>query len=79
MPIGSNARTASSAKSMNAVMRRGNLGVRRYSIESSGPPGQFHRSSTRTRRPVDVIVNVGNATMCAVTAVLIAAYRGWPF
>lgn len=26
-----------------------------------------------------VIVNVGNATMCAVTVVLIAAHRGWPF
>lgn len=26
-----------------------------------------------------VIVNAGNATMCAVTVVLIAAHRGWPF
>ncbi len=26
-----------------------------------------------------VIVNFGNATMCAVTVVLIAAHRGWPF
>jgi len=26
-----------------------------------------------------VIVNFGNAAMCAVTVVLIAAHRGWPF
>lgn len=26
-----------------------------------------------------VIVNVGNATMCAVTVALIAGHRGWPF
>lgn len=26
-----------------------------------------------------VIVNFGNAAMCAVTGVLIAAHRGWPF
>jgi hypothetical protein len=26
-----------------------------------------------------VAVNLGNATMCAVTVALIAAHRGWPF
>jgi hypothetical protein len=26
-----------------------------------------------------VAVNLGNATMCAVTAALIAVHRGWPF
>jgi hypothetical protein len=26
-----------------------------------------------------VVVNIGNATMCAVTVVLIAAHRNWPF
>lgn len=37
----------------------------------------YEHNGQRVNRAV--IVNIGNATMCAATVVLIAAHRGWPW
>jgi uncharacterized RDD family membrane protein YckC len=37
----------------------------------------YENSGQRLGRAV--LVNLGNATMCGVTVMLIAAHRGWPF